>query len=63
LRLIDSQDVLINSARLLTPASVFLQVEGSANNNIKVNDGDLSKAKKKLSFTRGAESGAATLRE
>jgi hypothetical protein len=63
LRLIDSQDVLISAARLLTPATVFLQVEGSANKNIKVNDGDLSKAKKELSFTRGAEPAAATLRE
>ncbi len=53
LRFIDSQDILLSAARLLKPASVFLQVEGADNRNIAIDGGDLSKAEKPLAFTNG----------
>jgi polygalacturonase len=54
LRLIKSQDVLMTATRLLTPASVFLQVEGR-NQNITVDGGDLSKAATTVTHKYGAE--------
>ncbi len=44
LRFIDSKDVLLTAARLLTSAATFLQVEGGANERITIDGGDLSKA-------------------
>ncbi|HKE24132.1 MAG TPA: glycosyl hydrolase family 28 protein [Bryobacteraceae bacterium] len=43
IRLIDSQDVLITSPRVLTPAAAFLSAEG-ASKSITVEGGDISKA-------------------
>jgi hypothetical protein len=54
LRFTDVEDVLLSGCRVLTPAAVFLDVEGAHNRSITVNGGDLSKAAKPLSFTRGA---------
>jgi len=54
LRFVNSQDVLMTGARLLTPAPVFLAVEGAESTNIKVNGGDFSKAGKPLSLDKGA---------
>ena len=54
IRFIDSSEVLITGARLLKPASVFLQVEGAASKHIKIDGGDLSKAAKPLVLTRNA---------
>lgn len=55
LRFIDSSDVLMSATRLLTPAAVFLQAEGSANHNIRIDGGDLSKAATPLVFKSGAD--------
>ena len=56
LRFINSMDVLLSGVRLTSPAKIFLQTEGTENSNIKINGGDLSKAEKILSFSRGADS-------
>jgi hypothetical protein len=54
LRFINTKDVLLTATRILTPVAVFLQVEGIESNNIKVDGGDLSKAKVPLAFNDGA---------
>jgi hypothetical protein len=63
LRLVNTQDALITGARLLTPAPVFLAIEGSQSQNIKLDGGDFSKAAKPLTLSRGAADTAAKLRE
>jgi hypothetical protein len=62
LRFIDSKDVLLTAMRLLTPAAVFLSVEGPDNRNIAIEGSDLSKAAKPLSFAAGADEKAVRLR-
>ena len=62
LRLIDSKDVLLTAARLLTKASAFLQVEGSGNQNITIDGGDLSKAAKTVAAKNGATEQAVRIR-
>ena len=62
LRFIDSQDVLVSAARLLKPASVFLQIEGEGNDNITIDGGDLSKAEKPLAFKNGGSEKSVKLR-
>ena len=62
LRFTDSKDVLVTAARVLTPAAVFLSVEGTGNANIIIEGGDLSKAAKPLDFAAGAEEKAVRLR-
>ncbi|HTB82130.1 MAG TPA: glycosyl hydrolase family 28 protein [Candidatus Sulfotelmatobacter sp.] len=62
LRFIESQDVLMSATRLLTPAKVFLQVEGAANRNINVDGGDISKAGEPLAFQNGASKKSVKLR-
>ncbi|HWR37398.1 MAG TPA: glycosyl hydrolase family 28 protein [Clostridia bacterium] len=54
LRFIDSRDVLMTASRVLTPAAVMLQLEGSRNEAITVEGGDLSKAASPVAFSRGA---------
>jgi polygalacturonase len=54
LRCIDSKQVLLTAARLLSPAAVFLQLEGAGNENIKIDGGDLSKAVKPIAYKNGA---------
>ena len=54
LRFIESQDVLMSATKLLKPASVFLQVEGAANDGIVLDGGDISKAATPLAFKNGA---------
>lgn len=54
LRFIDSRDVLMTASRVLTPAAALLQLEGSGNEAITVEGGDLSKAATPLVFSRGA---------
>lgn len=61
-RFIDSKDILMNSPRLLTPASTFLQVEGKENENIIVDGGDVSKAQKPVTLANGATEKAVRLR-
>ncbi|HUE36145.1 MAG TPA: glycosyl hydrolase family 28 protein, partial [Candidatus Acidoferrum sp.] len=53
LRVIESQDVLMTAPRLLTPANVFLQVEGK-NENITIDGGDLTKAATTVAHKYGA---------
>ena len=55
LRFIDTQDVLLNATRLLTPVPVFLQVEGANSQGITIDGGDLSKASKPVAFKNGAK--------
>jgi hypothetical protein len=62
LRFIDSRDVLLNATRLLTPAAIFLQVEGATSEAITIDGGDLSKAAKPLSFQNGGAEKAVKLR-
>jgi hypothetical protein len=54
LRFTESQDVLMTASRLLTPANVFLQVEGK-NENIIIDGGDLTKAATPVTGKYGAE--------
>ena len=62
-RFIDVEQVLITAARVLTPAKAFLQLEGSANGEIVLDGGDLSRAHEPLAFKDGADKSAVTLRE
>jgi polygalacturonase len=55
MRFTDTKDVLLTACRVITPAAVFLQVEGTANENIKVGGGDLSKVAAPLAFRNGAK--------
>jgi len=63
MRFTSSKDVLLTACRATTPAAVFLQVEGDANENIKIDGGDLSKAVMPLAFRNGANSNSVKLRE
>lgn len=61
LRIINSKDILVAAARVLTNAAAFLQVEGEACEGIVVNGGDLRKALKPLVFERGAAKNAVVM--
>ena len=63
MRFTSSKDVLLTACRATTPAAVFLQVDGDANENIKIDGGDLSKAVMPLAFKNGANSNSVKLRE
>ncbi len=63
LRFIESADVLLTATRVLTPAPVFLQLEGAGNRNIKIDGGDLSKTGTPLAFKSGADPKQVKLRE
>jgi hypothetical protein len=54
LRFIDTRDVLLSASRVLTPAAVFLRVEGATSQGITIDGGDLSKAAAPLSFNTDA---------
>ena len=62
LRLIETRDTLLIGPRLLTPAPVFLQVEGAGSGNITVAAGEISKATAPLACKNGAEEKAVRLR-
>ena len=62
LRFIDSRDVLMTAARLLTPAPTFLQVEGGESGSIMIDGGDLSRASSALALKAGASQKAVKLR-
>jgi hypothetical protein len=62
LRFIDSKQTLVTAARVLTPAAVFLQLEGQANEGITIDGGDLSKAASALAFKNGATKRAVQVR-
>lgn len=61
-RLIASQDVLLSATRLLTPARVFMQLEGASSRGVVVDGGDLSRAAQAVSVQRGAPEQAITVR-
>lgn len=62
MRFINVKDVLLTGTRVLTPAAVFLRLEGASNEGITVEGGDLRKAGKALVFAAGAQEAAVTLR-
>jgi hypothetical protein len=62
LRFIDSTDTLLSGPRLLTPAAVFLRVEGDKSESITVDGGDVTKATQALAFASGAEEKAVRMR-
>lgn len=53
-RLTDCKQVLISAARVLTPSSAFIEVEGAGSENIAVDGGDLSRAACPAVFKDGA---------
>jgi polygalacturonase len=61
-RFVATRDILMSASRLLTPAAVFLQVEGAESAGIIVDGGDLSKAGKPVLFKTGALEGSVKLR-
>jgi hypothetical protein len=62
LRIVESRDVLISAARVLTPVPVFLRVEGAGSADITVDGGALAKAAKPLEAAAGANENAVRLR-
>ncbi|MGH9882488.1 MAG: glycosyl hydrolase family 28 protein, partial [Pyrinomonadaceae bacterium] len=62
LRFKDTHDVLLTAARVLTPAGVFLKLEGVGSGGITIDGGQLSKAAKPLAYASGATSQAVKLR-
>jgi hypothetical protein len=62
LRFIETHDVLLSGPRVLTPAAVFLKVEGAASRAITVDGGDLSKAATPVEFDAGAGRDSVKLR-
>ncbi len=62
LRFIDTRDVYLTASRVLTPAKVFLQLEGAGNEEIAIDGGNISKALTPLAFRQGAAEKAVRLR-
>jgi len=59
---IEAKQVLLTAPRLLTPGSVFLQLEGAPNEAVVVDGGELSKAAAPVACKNGATDKAAKLR-
>jgi hypothetical protein len=62
LRFVETHEALVTAPRVLTPADVFLQVEGAASQGITIDGGDLSKAATPVTFESGAAKEAVKLR-
>ncbi|HZS08531.1 MAG TPA: glycosyl hydrolase family 28 protein [Blastocatellia bacterium] len=62
LRFIEARSVLLTASRLLSPAAVFLQLEGATSEGITIDGGDLSKAGRPVAFSRGATAKTVKLR-
>jgi hypothetical protein len=62
LPLINSKDVLLTATKILTPAALFLKIEGAESSGIIADGGDLRKANQKTIFDQGALKDAVTLR-
>jgi hypothetical protein len=54
LRLINAQQVLLSSPRLLGSAKVYLRVEGAHNDGLILEGGDLTRAEQPVAFANGA---------
>jgi hypothetical protein len=61
-RFIDTRDVLVSASRALTPAAVFLRVEGARSQAITIDGGDLSKAAEPVRFAAGADRNSVKVR-
>ena len=62
LRFIDSKEILLTASRVLTPSSTFLQLEGTDNDAIIVDGGDLRKAASSVAYKNGAKETAVKMR-
>jgi hypothetical protein len=62
LRFVNTRDALLTASRVLTPAAVFLRLEGAVNEGITIDGGQLSKAGKLLAYGGGATEKAVKLR-
>jgi polygalacturonase len=62
LRFIETRDVLLTGCRVVTPAPVFLKVEGATSEAITIDGGDISKAAKPVAYSRGATARAVKTR-
>lgn len=62
LRFIETRDALVSAPRVLTPAAVFLGVEGATSRGITIDGGDLSKAAAPVAFESGASKEAVKVR-
>jgi hypothetical protein len=62
LRLVETRDATFSASRVLTPAAVFLRVEGKATSGIVVDGGDISKAVAPADFAEGAAASVVKLR-
>jgi len=63
LRFTSSKQVLLTAPRVLAQASTFLQLEGTGNDRIIIDGGDISSATAALSFKDGANSSTVKLRQ
>jgi hypothetical protein len=62
LRVIDSKQALLTATRVLTPAAVFMRVEGANSDRIIIDGGDLTNAATPVSYADGAKESAVKLR-
>jgi Glycosyl hydrolases family 28 len=62
LRFINAAETLVTAPRLLTPAAVFLRVEGGESREIVVDGGDISKAGRAVAHEAGAAEKSVKLR-
>jgi len=62
LRVIDSKDVFMTATRVLNASPAFLQLEGSANERITIDGGDLSRASSAVQYKDGASERAVKVR-
>jgi hypothetical protein len=62
LRFINTKQAFMTAVRVLTPATVFLQLEGRANEGIRIDGGDLSRAVSAVAFKNGASQNAVAVR-
>ncbi len=61
-RIVNGREIALSSPRLLSPASIFMQVEGEKSQTITIDGGDISKAAKPLAFGAGATDKSVKLR-
>jgi polygalacturonase len=61
-RFINSSQVLVTAARVLSPSATFLQLEGESSSGIIIDGGDLSKASSAVALKNGATERSIKLR-